>query len=209
MGRVTCQLSLSLDGFGAAPGQGPDHPLGVGGERLHRWAFGPPPPDPADAAIARDLLSRDGAYVMGRRMFGGGEGPWDRSWRGWWGEDTPFPGPVFVLTHHPREPLVTGGGTTFTFVTGGIHEALGAAREAAGDRDVAVAGGMSTARQFLRANLLDEVFLHLVPVLLGRGERLFEGRFDARLEPVEVIPSPAATHIRLRVRRDGDRPDRA
>jgi dihydrofolate reductase len=136
---------------------------------------------------------------MGRKMFGGGDGTWDETWTGWWGEDPPFHTPVFVLTHHEREPLPLQGGTTFTFVTGGIESALEQARAAAGDGDVMIAGGASAVQQYLAAGLLDELYLHVVPVLLGAGERLLEGVGDPKLEPVKVVASPAATHVKYRV----------
>ncbi len=138
---------------------------------------------------------------MGRRMFGGGDGPWDEGWRGWWGDEPPFHAPVFVLTHHPREPLVLEGGTTFTFVTDGIRAAVERARAAARQRDLAIAGGASVVRQAVVAGLLDELELHLVPVVLGAGERLLEDVGDPLLEPVEVIASPGVTHLRFRVGR--------
>jgi dihydrofolate reductase len=134
-------------------------------------------------------------------MFGGGEGPWEESWRGWWGEEPPFHVPVFVLTHHEREPLVMEGGTTFTFVTDGIESALTQARAAAGDGDVTIAGGAKAIQQYLGAGLLDELYLHVVPIVLGGGERLLENVGEPQLEPVEVVASPAVTHIRYRVRR--------
>ena len=140
-----------------------------------------------------------GAYVMGRRMFGGGEGEWDLGWQGWWEEEPPFRLPVFVLTHHAREPLVLSGGTTFFFVTAGVEDALARAREAAGEADVMVAGGASAIQQSLAAGLLDELELHVAPVLLGDGTRLLENVGEPRLEPVAVSGSPAATHIRYRV----------
>jgi dihydrofolate reductase len=136
---------------------------------------------------------------MGRRMFGLGDGPWDLDWNGWWGEDPPFHAPVFVLTHHPREPLSMQGGTSFTFVTEGIEAALEQARAAAGDQDVSIAGGASAIRQYLAAGLLDELYLHVVPVLLGAGERLLENVGDPQLEPVKVVASPAVTHVKYRV----------
>jgi dihydrofolate reductase len=134
-------------------------------------------------------------------MFGGGDGPWDESWRGWWGEDPPYHAPVFVLTHHERAPLAMDGGTTFHFVTDGIESALEQARAAAGEQNVQVAGGASTVNQYLAAGLLDELFLHVAPVVLGGGERLLEGVGDPALEIVETIPSPAVTHVRYRVQR--------
>jgi dihydrofolate reductase len=136
---------------------------------------------------------------MGRKMFGGGEGSWDETWTGWWGEDPPFHAPVFVLTHHPREALPMQAGTIFTFVTEGIESALDQARSAAGDRDVAIAGGASAVRQYLAAGLLDELYLHIVPIILGAGERLLEDVGQPTLEPVKVVASPGVTHIKYRV----------
>jgi dihydrofolate reductase len=145
------------------------------------------------------MLANDGAYVMGRNMFGPGRGEWDLDWKGWWGDDPPYHAPVFVLTHHEREPLEMEGGTTFHFVTEGIERAVQLAREAAGELDIEVAGGASTIQQALRAGLLDELYLHVVPVLLGTGERLFDGVTGIDLAPVEVIASPAVTHIRYAI----------
>jgi dihydrofolate reductase len=206
---VTAQLSVSLDGFVAAPGQSRQDPLGRGGLRLHEWFFateswrarhgldgGERNPD---AEIVDEMTRDVGAYVMGRRMFGGGDGPWDLDWTGWWGDDPPFGVPVFVLTHHPRESLVMRGGTEFHFVTDGIGAALERARAAAGDRDVAVAGGASAVRQCLAAGLLDSLWLHVVPVVLGGGTPLFDGPDVPRLEPVRVDAAPTVTHIRYRV----------
>jgi dihydrofolate reductase len=138
---------------------------------------------------------------MGRRMFGGGEGPWDLAWRGWWGDDPPFHVPVFVLTHHARAPLAMEGGTSFTFVTDGISAALAQARAAAGDSDVAIAGGANVVQQCLSAGELDELQLHIVPTLLGAGERLLENVGDLTLEQVAVVPSVAVTHVSYRVAR--------
>jgi dihydrofolate reductase len=152
-----------------------------------------------DSDVIEQLNDGIGAYIMGRKMFGGGDGPWDASWTGWWGEDPPYHVPVFVLTHHARESLQMQGGTTFHFVTDGIESALGQAREAAGEQDVSIAGGASAVRQFLAAGLLDELYLHVVPVLLGAGERLLEDVGDPTLEPVEVVASPAVTHVKYRV----------
>jgi dihydrofolate reductase len=137
--------------------------------------------------------------MMGRNMFGGGHGPWDEGWRGWWGEDPPYHTPVYVLTHHPREPLAMQGGTTFHFVTDGIESALEHARAAAGGRDVAIAGGAQAVRQYLGAGLLGELYLHIVPVVLGAGERLLEDVGDPTLEPVKVVASPRVTHVKYRV----------
>jgi dihydrofolate reductase len=152
-----------------------------------------------DSEVADEVAENIGAQVMGRKMFGGGPGPWDESWRGWWGEDPPFHVPVYVLTHHPREPLEMQGGTTYHFVTDGIEPALEQARAAAGDKDVLIAGGATAIQQCLAAGLLDELYLHIVPVVLGGGERLLENVGDPTLEPVEVVASPTVTHVKYRV----------
>jgi dihydrofolate reductase len=207
MSPVTCHLAISLDGFVAGPHQSLSDPIGEGGLRLHEWAFAtrawraehgqPGGEEGPDSEIARRVTENVGAYIMGRRMFGGGDGDWDHDWRGWWGKDPPYHVPVFVLTHRPRDPLAMDGGTTFHFVTGGAGEALAHARQAAGDGDVA--GGAHTVQQFLADGLLDELLLHIVPVVLGGGERLLENVGDPELAPVEVVASPAVTHIRYRV----------
>jgi dihydrofolate reductase len=209
MNSVTCQLSISLDGFVAGPNQSTDDPIGEGGMRLHEWAFATSAwreqhgreggERNLDAEVAEEMFEGVGAYVMGRRMFGGGDGPWDASWTGWWGEDPPYHTPVYVLTHHEREPLEMQGGTTFHFVTDGIASALEQARAAAGDGDVVIAGGASTVNQYLAAGLLDELHLHVVPIVLGAGERLLEGVGDVRFEPVKVVASPTVTHLKYRV----------
>jgi dihydrofolate reductase len=209
MSRVTCQISISLDGFVAGPNQSIDNPIGEGGMRLHQWAFQTDSwreqhgltggERSADDEVAAEGFEGIGAYIMGRKMFGGGDGPWDESWTGWWGEDPPYHVPVFVLTHHAREPLAMQGGTTFTFVTDGIESALEQARAAAGDANVSIAGGASAVRQYLAAGLLDELYLHIVPVILGDGERLLDDVGDLSLEPIKVVASPAATHVKYRV----------
>jgi dihydrofolate reductase len=209
MSSVTCQISMSLDGFVAGPNQSLDNPIGEGGMRLHQWVFATDSwreqhgleggERNADAEVVDEVVQGVGAYIMGRKMFGGGDGAWDETWTGWWGEDPPYHAPAFVLTHHSREPLPMQGGTTFTFVTDGIESALEQARRAAGDRDVAIAGGASTVRQYLAAGLLDELYLHIVPIVLGSGERLLEDVGDPTLEPVDVIASPAVTHVKYRV----------
>jgi dihydrofolate reductase len=198
MTRTTAHISISLDGFLAGPDQDQDNPIGVGGLRLHEWHIDEPILE-ADAAAVEDLAQQRGAYVMGRNMFGPIRGAWTGDWRGWWGDEPPYHAPVFVLTHHPREPIEMEGGTTFYFVTDGFDSALRQAREAAGDRDVAVAGGASTLRQAFAAGAIDELVLDIAPVLLGAGERLFDGVADPGLRPIEVIDSPRATHIRYRV----------
>ncbi len=209
MSSVRCHISISLDGFVAGPNQSIENPLGEGGMRLHQWAFGTASwreqhgldggERNADGEVVDEVVQNVGAYIMGRKMFGGGDGPWDETWTGWWGEDPPYRVPVFVLSHHAREPLMMQGGTTFTFVTDGVESALEHAGTAAGDQDVAIAGGASIVRQFLAAGLLDELYLHLVPIILGTGERLLEDVGDPTLEPVKVIASPAVTHIKYRV----------
>ena len=209
MSSLTCQISVSLDGFVAGPNQSVENPIGEGGMRLHEWAFATDSwreqhgaeggERNADAEVADEVVQNVGAYIMGRKMFGGGDGPWDEAWTGWWGEDPPFHAPVFVLTHHPREPLSMQGGTTFTFVTNGIESALDQARKAAGDKDVAIAGGASAVQQYLAAGMLDELYLHIVPIILGAGERLLHDVGDPTLEPVKVIASPAVTHVKYRV----------
>jgi dihydrofolate reductase len=210
MSKIKCQISVSLDGYVAGPNQSPENPLGVGGERLHQWAFATDAwqeahgsgggERSADSEVIAEGIAGVGAYVMGRRMFAGpGEGPWDEAWRGWWGEDPPFHTPVFVVTHHAREPLEMDGGTTFHFVTGGVSEAVEQARAAAGERDVSVAGGAATVQQILAAGLLDELYLHIVPVLLGGGERLLDHAGDPRLEIVKTVGSPTVTHVKYRV----------
>ena len=209
MGAVTCHLSISLDGFVAGPNQSLDNPIGEGGLRLHEWVFATDSwraqhglsggEHTADAEVVDEVVQDVGAYIMGRNMFGGGFGTWDETWRGWWGEDPPYHVPVFVLTHHPREPLVMLGGTTFTFVTDGIESALQQARTAAGDGDVAIAGGASAVQQYLAAGLLDELYLHIVPIILAAGERLLQNVGDPTLLPVKVVASPGVTHIEYRV----------
>lgn len=211
---VICNISVSLDGFVAGPNQTLEEPLGKGGEGLHEWVFrlkswrdahgmegGEAGPD--DDVVA-EAVERAGATIMGRRMFSSGTGPWedDPKANGWWGDEPPFHHPVFVLTHHPREPLELKG-TTFTFVTDGIQAAVEQARAAAGAKDVHVAGGANVIQQYLGAGLLDELELHVVPLLLGGGVRLLDQVGDAPigLELDRVAGSPHVTHLRYRVRR--------
>ena len=197
MSRVICHMSMSLDGFVAGPDQSSENPLGVRGLELHQWHLGST--DPADIAVRDELLEPSGAYVMGRNMYGPIRGEWTGDWRGWWGDEPPYHHDVFVLTHHPREPVVMEGGTTFFFVTDGIHAALDRAFDAAGGRDVRLGGGVGTIQQYLRAGLIDELHLAIVPVLLGRGERLFDNLEGGPVgyECVELVSSPAAVHVRL------------
>jgi dihydrofolate reductase len=198
MTQTTAHVSISLDGFIAGPGQDRDNPLGAGGLRLHDWHLTDQPTE-ADAALTAELLRPRGAFVMGRNMFGPIRGEWDEDWRGWWGHEPPYHAPVFVLTHHPHDPIEMAGGTTFHFVTDGFDSAYARAREVAGDRDVSIAGGASTIRQALAAGVIDQLVLDIAPVVLGGGESPFAGVADLKLEPVEAIHSPQATHVRYRV----------
>lgn len=214
MSKVRSRMSISLDGYVAGPNQTADNPLGVGGERLHEWFF----PTKAfremhgqtggetgiDDDLGRAAFSNVGAAIIGRNMFGPVRGDWgDGAWRGWWGENPPFHYPVFVLTHHPREPLVMQGGTTFYFVTDGIESALAQARKVAGGKDIFAGGGAQTIRQYLAAGLVDQLELQLIPILLGGGDRLFDGLgTDAvKLEPISTIQGKGVTHLTYRVRR--------
>ncbi len=214
MSKLTFDISMSLDGFVAGPNPTLEEPLGKGGEQLHEWVIVTQTwreshglsggETNADAEVIAESIGNTGATVMGRRMFSGGEGPWedDPNPDAWWGDEPPFHHPVFVLTHHAREPVTKQGGTTFTFVTDGIESALEQARAAAGDKNVAVAGGANAAQQYLKAGLLDELQLHVAPVLLGDGVRLFENHLGPERREVEctrVIESPAVTHLRYRV----------
>ena len=216
MTRLTLDISMSLDGFVAGPNQTLEEPLGEGGNRLHEWAFGLASwrerhglsggTTNADSEVVQESLDATGAVLMGRRMFSGGAGPWadDPNADGWWGDDPPFRVPVFILTHHSRETVAKQGGTRFTFVTDGIEAALEQARAAAGDKDVAVAGGANLAQQYLAAGLLDELQIHLAPVFLGDGVRLFDnlGTEQIDLEVTRAIHSPAVTHLRYRIGAD-------
>ncbi len=206
---IVVDISVSLDGFVAGPNQSAEHPLGEGGERLHEWAYGlrtfremhgdSGGETGDDDDVLAEAFADNGAIVMGRNMFGGGNGNWDLAWEGWWGDDPPFGVPVFVLTHHAREPLEMKGGTTFTFVTEGIDAALEQARAAAGEKDIAIAGGARTIQQYLAAGYVDEMQVHTVPTLLGAGTRLFEDVAGVELEPTRVIESPAVVHLKYRV----------
>jgi len=210
MSKLRFNISMSLDGYVAGPNQSRDEPLGVGGEDLHDWvvrtrAFKAMSgnPDEGETGLDNDRASvwaqTYGATIMGRNMFGPIRGDWGaEEWKGWWGDNPPYHSPVFVLTHHPHEPIEMEGGTTFHFVTQGPEEALEQARDAAGVRDINIGGGAATAQQYLRAGLVDEMEIHVVPKLLGAGERLFanlDGPPDY-LKPVEVLGSPRAAHFR-------------
>jgi dihydrofolate reductase len=212
MSKVRFEISISLDGYVAGPNQSVDNPLGEGGEGLHEWLVGleawrrPHGREGgevnASTEVMEEYTENVGATIMGRNMFGGYPGPWDAfaPWKGWWGEEPPFHMPVFVLTHHEREPLEMQGGTTFHFVTAGIEAALEQARDAAGTADVKIAGGAEVAQQFLAAGLVDEMQLSVVPLLLGGGERLFESvGSDLKLEQLRVVEAPGVTHLKYRV----------
>ncbi len=200
MPLVTAHLSISLDGFVAGPDQSQDNPLGVGGIEVHRWHLGEPTND-ADRRMNARLMGPRGAFVMGRNMFGPVRGEWgDSDWRGWWGEEPPYHAPVFVLTRYPHEPIEMEGGTTFYFVSD-FDEAVKQAIAAAGDETVTIAGGASAVRQGLQRGIVDEIMLSVAPVLLGSGERLFDGVSDFKAEPIDVAASPLATHVVYRIDR--------
>jgi dihydrofolate reductase len=212
MSKLRFTISMSLDGYAAGPNQSESDPLGEGGERLHDWfvaleAFGriqgqdDPQGEVNDSTpVVERRFDNLGATIMGRNMFGGGPGPWDDAWRGWWGEDPPYHHPVFVLTHHQRAPLEMQGGTTFNFVTDGIDSALDQARAAADGKNVMLAGGAQVANQYLAAGLIDELDLSVVPVLLKGGERLFDGLGDSgvELEQIDAVEAPGVVHLRYR-----------
>ena len=192
MSNVTCDLSVSVDGYVAGPNQSFENPIGEGGMSLHQWHFDA---EGADQRIVEEWQSGVGAYIMGRHMFGPDRGEWDLDWKGWWGDDPPYHAPVFVLTHHPREPLTMEGGTTYHFVTDGIESALAQAKAAAGDGDVSIAGGAATLRQCLAIGAIDELRLHVVPLVLGEGENVFTGLRGLRLEAVERTGTGMVTHV--------------
>lgn len=216
MSLLKCQINLSLDGFVAGPNQGLENPLGEGALHLHDWAlstktFRTLHGDDAGEVdgeigvnddVLREAFENVGATIMGRNMFGPSRGPWgENPWRGWWGEDPPFRHSVFVLTHHAREPLVMSNGTTFHFVTDGIESAFDQAKEAANGKDVAIGGGANVIQQYLAAGLLDEIDLHIVPLLLGRGARLFDfsAAPDFQLEPVRTLEGRRVAHLKYRI----------
>jgi dihydrofolate reductase len=212
MNKLRFNITMSLDGYIAGPNQSLENPLGEGGEQLHEWVV------PLKSwrethgmsggeigtndDVMREGFENVGAVMMGRNMFGGGPGGWgDGSWKGWWGDNPPFHMPVFVLTHHAREPLEMQGGTTFFFITDGIESAVRQAKEAAGDKDVLIAGGAKVAQQYLAAGLVDEMELHVAPLFLGGGERLFDdlGGLIVKLEQVQAIEGDSVTHLKYRV----------
>jgi dihydrofolate reductase len=212
MGKIIADISMSLDGYIAGPAPTLKEPLGRGGEQLHEWVVrlaawrkphgmsggetGP------DGDVMEESVANIGAVIMGRRMFSGGDGPWESDPKadGWWGDNPPFHVPVFVLTEHKRDKVSKKGGTSFTFVTDGIKSALSQAKKAAGNKDVSIAGGANTIQQFIKAGLLDELQIHLVPLLLGGGTRLLDNLGDAKLEKIRVIDSPLVTHLKFRLK---------
>ncbi|HET9879394.1 MAG TPA: dihydrofolate reductase family protein [Candidatus Limnocylindria bacterium] len=213
MSKVRAHISASLDGYVAGPNQSMEEPLGQGGERLHDWvvrlrawrehAGMDGGEEDASSSVVEEEFANVGAEIMGRGKFGPPRrGPWgDGTWQGWWGDDPPFHKPVFVLTHHERQPL-TLSDTTFTFVTDGIEAALARAKDAAGDKDVFVGGGADVINQYLAAGLMDEVELHVVPLLLGGGARLFDGVGpDVQLELIRTVEAPGVSHLKYRVMR--------
>lgn len=209
MQKVKFQITMSLDGFVAGPEQSVEHPLGIGGEGLHEWVVQLEAwrrshgmeggVVNASTAVLEEATVNAGAHIMGRNMFGGGPGPWgNEPWMGWWGETPPFHAPVFVVTHYPREPLEMQGGTTFHFVTDGFEGALQRAREASGETDISIGGGAKTVQEYLRAGLIDEGWVHVVPIMLGDGARLFDDLRGLALEQVDVIAGENVTHIKYR-----------
>lgn len=211
--KVFADISMSLDGFIAGPKPTLKEPLGRGGEQLHEWVVklaawrkphglsggetGP------DTVVFEESIANTGAVIMGRKMFSGGEGPWvdDPNADAWWGDNPPFHVPVFVLTHHKREKVDKKGGTSFTFVTDGIESALSQAKAEAGNKDISIAGGANTIQQFIKAGLLDELQIHLVPIPLGGGTPLLDNLGDPKLEKIRVIDSPMVTHLKFRLKK--------
>ena len=212
MSKLRLSITMSLDGYVAGPDQSEENPLGVGGMALHEWFFplaafremhgGDGGEVNASSAVVEERRADIGATIMGRNMFGPVRGPWpDESWRGWWGEDPPYHHPVFVLTHHPREPLEMEGGTSFHFVSDGIEAALAQAKDAAQERDVWLAGGGSVANQYLAARLVDEIDVSVAPLILGAGARLCEGLDPGMLtlKQIRAVDAPGVTHIKYEV----------
>jgi dihydrofolate reductase len=212
MGKVIADISMSLDGYIAGPNPTPEEPLGKNGESLHEWvvklAFwrerhGLEGGETGqDNDVMQEATENIGAFIMGRKMFNGGTGPWenDTNLDGWWGDTPPFHAPVFILTKYPREKESKEGGTTFTFVTDGVASAMKQAKEAAGDKDIQVSGGADVIQQFIKAGLVDEIQIHMTQVLLGGGRRLLENLGDAKFEKTRVIDSPGVTHLKFRIK---------
>jgi dihydrofolate reductase len=213
MSKLRFSVSISLDGYIAGPNQSMKDPLGVGGQALHKWAFELAAFQKvqgkeggvvnASSPIMQEMFENVGAVIMGRNMFGGGPGPWKADWKGWWGQNPPYHMPVFILTHHARDPIPMQGGTTFHFVTDGIESALSQARRAAAGKDILIGGGGKAIQQYLAAGLVDEIDVSISPLFLGGGERLFDNLGDTppRLEQARVIAGPRAVHLRYRVAR--------
>ena len=212
MSKLRLSITMSLDGYAAGPDQSEKNPLGVGGMDLHQWLFpleafreahgGDGGETNASSEVVEERWANIGATIMGRNMFGPVRGAWpDESWHGWWGEDPPYHHRVFVLTHHPRQPLQMEGGTTFHFVDDGIESALAQAQDAAGERDIGLAGGASVVNQYLEARLVDEIDLSIAPVILGAGARLFDGVESGRfsLNQIRAVDAPGVTHIKYEV----------
>ncbi|WP_026257372.1 dihydrofolate reductase family protein [Actinopolymorpha alba] len=200
MGRVTADITITADGYVAGPNQTEERPFGDDGgdgwgDRLHAWMFETPEENRAEV----EQMTAPGAVIMGRNMFGPVRGEWNRDWKGWWGDNPPFHAPVFVLTHYPRDQQPMDGGTTYHFVTDGLESALKQAREAAGDGDVMIQGGANTINQYLAAGLIDELRLHIVPITLGAGARLFDGVPPLNLEQVESRAASSVAHVTYRV----------
>jgi dihydrofolate reductase len=213
MSKLKFSVTMSLDGYVAGPNQTLKEPLGVGGEDLHKWAVELAAFQElhgkkggavnASSAVMQEMFENVGAVIMGRNMFGGGPGPWTPDWKGWWGENPPYHMPVFVLTHHARDPVPMRGGTTFHFVTDGIESALSQAKQAAAGKDVLIGGGAKAIQQYFAAGLVDEINISMVPQFLGGGERLFDnlGSPPPRLEQTRVIEGPGVVHLRYRLAR--------
>lgn len=210
MGKVFAYISMSLDGYVAGPKPDLKEPLGIGGEQLHEWIFKLKSwrkphglaggEEGSDNDIASEAINRTGAVIMGRKMFSGGEGPWGKDPKadGWWGANPPFHCPVFVLTHHARDKVIKQGGTTFTFVTDGIESTLSQAKAAAKGKDISVGGGAEAIQEFIKAGFLDELQVHVVPILLGGGTPLFDNLEGIELEKISVIDSPGVTHFKFK-----------
>lgn len=202
MGKIICDQTITADGYSAGLNQTEDRPFGDDGgdgwgNRMHAWMFDNPDENRAEV----EQINAAEAFIIGRNMFGPVRGEWDRQWNGWWGDNPPFHAPVFVLTHHPRDPQPMEGGTTYHFVTDGIESALAQAREAAGDGDVSIHGGANTINQYLAAGLVDELRLHIVPFTIGAGERIFEGVPPLNLQQVNSRIASTVTHLTYRVLR--------
>jgi dihydrofolate reductase len=195
-------MSMSADGYVAGPDQSEEHPLGVGGLAVHAWHLGAAKDHPVNQQVVSEMMDGMGATIMGRNMFGPIRGEWnDSDWRGWWGDEPPYHCPVFVLTHYPHDPIEMQGGTTFHFVTDGIESAYAQAQAVADGRDISIAGGASCGRQAIAAGVVDEIDLQISPVILGTGERLFDGFEPGKpeLELVRVLEAPGVAHLRYRV----------